>query len=373
MSETPQLTWVKPRSLEEYILEWGCKEYEELVALRIEGFEDELLKEAIRSRVSRTRQRADNSTAKDDEYWVRVMSTSLKYIDNKIHCIPHGNAAIRFLDLGCCPGGFSDYILRQNPEGRGVGMSLGQESGGHGLAIPLPQRARFEIHWADLTYLTICAPQGVRYRSPPGSSALSQVPFTPRGFRLVILDGHHRRPQESSSTHPWDIDRLLIAQLIIGLESLERGGRLLVKLSYMESATTARLVYMLDTLSKSIVLFKPGRLHGTRNSFYAVAMGVGGGGQEWKKKAWYLENLKKVWWHMTYDGPNNEGRWLKEEDLDFITKFETLHGPYLERLVKLGKGVWRAQGNALRRNYCDIRKAAAQNEPGSDNLESDPD
>ncbi|KAF8532295.1 hypothetical protein JB92DRAFT_3104091 [Gautieria morchelliformis] len=369
MSETPQLTWVKPRSLKKYILEWGCEEYEELVALRIEGFEDELLKKAFRSHVSRRRQGADDSTAEDDEYWVGVMSSSLEHIDKTIHCIPHGNAAIRFLDLGCCPGGFSDYILRQNPEARGIGMSLGQESGGHGLAIPFPQRARFEIHWADLTYLTICAPQGVRYRSPPGSSALSQVPFAPRGFQLVILDGQHRRPQESSSTHPWDIDRLLIAQLIIGLESLERGGTLLAKLSHLESATTARLVYMLDTLSKRIVVFKP-YVHGTRNSFYAVAIGVGRG-QEWEKRAWYLKNLKKVWWHMTYDGPNNEGRWLKEEDLDFITKFETLHGPYLERLVKLGKGAWRAQGNALRRTYCRIREAAAQNE--TDNPESDPD
>jgi FtsJ-like methyltransferase len=274
------------------------------------------------------------------------------------------------MHYSCCPGGFSDYVLRQNPEARGVGLSLGQENGGHGLAIPFPQRARFEIHWADLTYLAICAPQGGRYRLPPGSLALSKMPFTPRGFRLVILDGQHRRPQESSSTHPWDIDRLLIAQLIIGLESLERGGTLVAKLSHLESATTARLVYMLDTLSKRIVLFKP-YVHGTRNSFYAVAIGVGRG-QQCEKSARYLKNLKKVWWHMTYDGPSNEGRWLKEEDLDFITKFETLHGPYLKRLVKLGKGVWRAQGNALRRTYVLIREAAAQNETGSDNHESDP-
>lgn len=36
MSETPQLCWVKPRTLKKNILEWGCEEYEELVALRTE-------------------------------------------------------------------------------------------------------------------------------------------------------------------------------------------------------------------------------------------------------------------------------------------------------------------------------------------------
>lgn len=268
--------------------------------------------------------------------------------------------------LSCCPGGFSDYVLRRNPEAQGVGISLEQENGGHGLAIPFPQRARFEIHWIDLTYLAICSPQSRRL--PSGKVALFQMPFTPSGFQLVFLDGQHRRPQESDSTHPWDIDRLLIAQLIIGLQSLNRGGTLIVKLSHLESATTARLVYMLDKISKTIVAFKP-YVHATRGSFYAVATGVGRG-LEWEKRASYLKNLKKVWWNLTYDGPQNEGRWLREEDLNFISKFETLGGPYLERLIKLGRGAWRAQSNALRRAYCRIREAAAQQETESDNPEN---
>ena len=36
MSEIPQLNWIKPRTLKKNILEWGCEEYEELVALRTE-------------------------------------------------------------------------------------------------------------------------------------------------------------------------------------------------------------------------------------------------------------------------------------------------------------------------------------------------
>jgi hypothetical protein len=36
MDEPPQQTWVKPRSLKKYILDWGCEQYAELVALRIE-------------------------------------------------------------------------------------------------------------------------------------------------------------------------------------------------------------------------------------------------------------------------------------------------------------------------------------------------
>lgn len=82
-----------------------------------------------------------------------------------------------------------------------------------------------------------------------------------------------------------------------------------------------------------------------------------------------MKNLRKVWWNLTYDGSQSEGRWLKEEDLDFIVRFETLGGAYLERLIKLGRGAWRAQSNALRRAYCRIREAAAEHDTGSESPE----
>src|SRR6266481_6406133 len=116
----------------------------------------------------------------------------------------------------CCPGGFSKHVLTKNRNAQGVGVSLSVDNGGHSLALPSPQRARFEMHWADLTYYDICSPPTRPASEKPG---VVPVPFN-GGFQLVMLDGHHRRPQESELTHPWDIHRLIFSQLIIAFESL---------------------------------------------------------------------------------------------------------------------------------------------------------
>ncbi|KAG8902819.1 hypothetical protein FRB99_004086 [Tulasnella sp. 403] len=47
---------------------------------------------------------------------------------------------LRFLDLGCAPGGFSKWLLEINPAAHGVGVSLGEED--HGLAMNF-------VGWSD--------------------------------------------------------------------------------------------------------------------------------------------------------------------------------------------------------------------------------
>ena len=207
------------------------------------------------------------------------------------------------------------------------------------------------MYWRDLTYLDVCSPSN--RPAPAGAVTLSPMPFTTRGFQLIILDGVYR-VQESNSAQEWDVDRLLIAQLIIALEYINRGGTLIVKFNHLESVITAQLVYMLDKYSKSLVVFKPGT-SAKRGSFYAVVTGVGLG-WEWKRRDSFLENLREVWWKLTYgDDPRSGGRYLKEEDLNFIVNFETLKRSYLARLIQLGRVAWRIQSQALRKTYDLIR------------------
>ena len=226
--------------------------------------------------------------------------------------------------------------------------------GGHGLAIPYPQRERYKMYWRDLTYLDVCSPRN--RPAPARAVALSRKPFTTHKFQLVILDGVYREPavQALNLAGPWDMDRLLIAQLIIALEYINCGGTLIVKLNHLESVITAQLVYMLDNYSKRLVVFKP-YTYATRGSFYAVVTGVGLG-WEWKRRDSFLENLREVWWKLTYgDDPRSGGRYLKEEDLNFIVNFETLKRSYLARLIQLGRVAWRIQSQALRKTYDLIR------------------
>jgi hypothetical protein len=209
------------------------------------------------------------------------------------------------------------------------------------------------MHWGDLTFYDICSPSH-RF-APADKPALRQMPFIPGGFTLTMLDGHHRRPQESTSTHPWDIDRLIVAQFIVALEALDVGGTLLVTLGNVESPKTARFLYMLDKLSETITAFKHNGSHATRSTFYAVAKGVGLG-VKGNERAMYLEHLKNVWWELTFGGDKGDGRWLGENDLDFIIDLESLRATYLDRLIELGKGPWRVQRNALDRMFKKIRE-----------------
>ena len=169
------------------------------------------------------------------------------------------------------------------------------------------------------------------------------------------------------------MDRLLIAQLIIALEYINRGGTLIVKFNHLESVITAQLVYMLDNFSEKLVVFKPGT-SAKRGSFYAVVTGVGLGmglGWEWKRRESFLENLREVWWKLTYgDDPRSGGRYLKEEDLNFIVNFETLQGSYLATLIKLGRVAWRIQSQALRKTYKRVQAREAVTHH-SDSAEND--
>ncbi|KAJ6542272.1 hypothetical protein B0H10DRAFT_2244686 [Mycena sp. CBHHK59/15] len=82
----------------------------------------------------------------------------------------------RFLDLGCCPGGFASYILGKNPRASSVGISLPTESGGHSCLLEEENFLRFELHWADLTQL--------------GVGTVSSFPVARGPFDLVLIDGH---------------------------------------------------------------------------------------------------------------------------------------------------------------------------------------
>ncbi|KAJ6627994.1 hypothetical protein B0H10DRAFT_2210083 [Mycena sp. CBHHK59/15] len=89
----------------------------------------------------------------------------------------------RFLDLGCCPGGFASYILGKNPRASSVGISLPTESGGHSCLLEEENFLRFELHWADLTQYQL----GPTFIHDP---LLQSFPVARGPFDLVLIDGH---------------------------------------------------------------------------------------------------------------------------------------------------------------------------------------
>lgn len=179
-------------------------------------------------------------------------------------------------------------------------------------------------------------------------------PILSSTFDLIVLDGHflfdtYVTPKHEAPVHRWDTDRLLVSQIIIGLQSVMSGGTIIIKLRHPESYSTAAMLYMLDQISTSLELVKPLTMHGNRGTFYAIAKGVGIS-DNWEKKEEYLYQFRRLWYEITFGGPNGQGRFLLadgEKDLNFIASYDQLRTGYTERLAELSKDVWRIQAEAL--------------------------
>lgn len=219
-------------------------------------------------------------------------------------------------------------------------MSLEPSAGGHEFCLEDEFRPRLDLILGDLTYFQLGSHHldDSRFRAIPDK-------IRPQSFYLVILDGHHLSSRESCVS--WETHRLLISQLIIALSTIEMGGSLVVKLTRPENSTTARILYMLDQISGSLMLVKPLSIHQKRGTFYAVAKGIGYASQGNTKRDRYLSALKEVWMALTVGGKGNRGRCLEDEDLDFIVTKEEMKNTYTARLRELAETVWFVQDEAL--------------------------
>lgn len=227
---------------------------------------------------------------------------------------------------------------------QGLGISSEIENGGHRFLLEDRHRNRFKIHYGDLTcYRLGPLPTSV---ASDKNKILRSLPFdTIKRFDVVLLDGHQLRKLPSARTG--DCDRLLISQLIIGLQATQKGGTFIIKLAHAEQVITAKLLYMLDLLSASLATFKPRDMYATRGTFYAVAKGVGEG-RGATRIGDVVQSFKELWVELTIGGADGAGRVLNEEDLDFvITTEEMRQGKNLDRIIDLSRGVWEVQARAL--------------------------
>ncbi|KAJ7164670.1 hypothetical protein C8R43DRAFT_987869 [Mycena crocata] len=285
------------------------------------------------------RKQADAPDPALQKAWFNSMRNVLEEIDQELRCVPD-RFPFRFLDLGCCPGGFSSYILDKNPYASGVGISLAVENGGHACLLEEENLNRYELYWADIT----------RYQLGPvliDDPQLQNFPVAP-GFDLVLIDGHPLRyakglPNDSVYLHG---DRLLISQVVAGLMSAAFGGTIILKQSKPERLITSQLIFLLDVLCAEVRTWKPVCMHGTRSTFYIVAKGFGLGSQA-ARRAQILDGLMRLWLQLTYAGPNATGRKLVSTDLDFVVDNATLKTVYAPRLRQLSEHIWTTQSKCL--------------------------
>lgn len=284
------------------------------------------------------RKQSDTPEPHLQQAWFRSMKLVLDEIDTALRCVPI-HFQLSFLDVGCCPGGFSSYILSKNPNAYGVGLSLPVSSGGHSFLLEKDLQPRLELHLADITTYQLGPYQYPNLRYLPSSL----ISYT---FDLVLLDGHPLRTAEADGLAPLNnvSDRLLISQLIIGVQSVSPFGTILIKLSKPERPITARILYILDSISCELLTWKPVCMHATRPTFYAVAKGI----RHTQRYAMIVHALQELWVRLTFGGPNGTTlpRRMTHQDLDSIVSREEMVA-YKPRLVKLSQHLWDVQRQSL--------------------------
>jgi len=296
-------------------------------------------KASIRAHFQHQRAQSDAPSPELQQSWFRSMKNVLEEVDQALRFIPQG-CRFHFLDVGCCPGGFSSYILSKNSKATGVGLSLDVESGGHAYLLEEELQPRLELYLADITYYQLGA---MVFHDP----RLKYLPFNAHNspFDMVLLDGHPLRTSVGCTSYTGD--RLIISQLIICLQTISMSGTIVMKLSKPERVITAKILYMLDNLSLSLACWKPVCMHATRPTFYAVAKGVGYGKQGYRLPQ-LLHGLKLLWTSLTYGGAKGSGRPINATDLDFIVRDMDLQSTFGDRLQRLSEPIWLVQEQSYR-------------------------
>ncbi|KAI0699636.1 hypothetical protein C8T65DRAFT_613505 [Cerioporus squamosus] len=332
-------------------------ELQELVALRSKGWEDDNLDGYFKT----LRKIADSPTKQAEHTWFEKMRNIMAELDNAANFVhPNPSTKVRFLDVGCAPGGFSSYVLQSVPSARGIGISLPERMGGHALLLEQYLRRRYTHIQRDI----------LEYDLSPAVSPID-LSNRPRKrlrddfighFPLVILDGHalrtYQHPSIATLSADADVlkaahgayrDRLLITQIIIALESVSRGGTIVTRLSHIECFPASQLLFLLDSISDELVLHKPQTMHASRGTSYVIAKGVFRSEEQAGKRGLYLQALRALWSEMQQGGPfNGVGRMLVEGDLDFVADAEAILDEYVDRLVELGRQTWATQVAGLR-------------------------
>ncbi|KAF5843624.1 hypothetical protein DUNSADRAFT_10799 [Dunaliella salina] len=167
----------------------------------------------------------------------------------------------QFMDVCCCPGGFSEYFLLTVPHARGVGLSLPIELGGHILAentmnrktgasepsVLVKDKQRYTIYFQDIT--TVASSLTAADLWQPGVNALNGV----------------------DKTTPAGHQALLAAQLAIMAANLQDGGQMVLRMSMKWTHFTNGVLVLLRRIFRGNVQnFKPRSCHQKEISYYLV-------------------------------------------------------------------------------------------------------
>ncbi|KAK5993842.1 hypothetical protein PT974_07279 [Cladobotryum mycophilum] len=313
-------------------------EFKRLAELRQRGWENQ------EGDVYFQRQRASADTAsrKNAEFFYGLMQrigTEMGRATGALKITTKPSHHVNILDTCMAPGGFLAIVMKLNPGAKAVGFSLSPEEGGHEVLLPLKSKVKFTpadvtMFAADMGFTDIPA------EHPDAQKFVVQRQIhAEQKFDLVVCDGQVLRTHPRAAYREWETRRLATTQLTMGLDHVVAGGTMVMLLHKLEAWNTVDLLYTFSKFS-SVQTFKSKIGHATRSSFYMVATNIQ---PQTLQARQAVERWKKHWKVATF-GSNEECQsTFRETDV----AAEQMVAEFGRDLVRLGKGIWEIQADAL--------------------------
>ncbi|KAL4742503.1 hypothetical protein BDV11DRAFT_167140 [Aspergillus similis] len=337
------------KAIMHYLLnEAQVPEFQRLYELRKKGWETPA-GDAFFAKQRRTSDKAHAKTAVHFYRMMQEIATDMNRLTGIFSIRPStpdvGNRSA-ILDLCMAPGGFLATALKINPTAQAFTFTLPTSEGGHKVALQLGKYPNVTAHFLDITMLA--TDMGIPAAEfPPSHPDFAR--FLPshfdaeQRFDLALCDGQVLRTQTRAAyREKREATRLTLTQLILSLEHLRPGGKMIVLLHKIEAPNTVQLLYAFETFS-TVRVYKHEHYHAKRSSFYMLASDVKTDSKEARE---VVEKWKKVWRAATLDvdGDNEMFRQVLEEG---APRVEDILEGFGERLVSLGRDLWGIQASTL--------------------------
>lgn len=318
-------------------------------------------------------QNADNADDKMKEKFYQMNQQLGEELDDKTQAFyvrKKLGAAVKSLNLCMAPGGYTWYFLERNPTARSVGITLPTEDGGHPMYLPYGKDdERVEVEFMDITMLTAefgTPIEDVPSQHPEAGKFSAHRPFLGEVFDVVICDGQVLRVHQHQRSPSREIVRLLVSQLILGLQRIKPGGTFIILLHKVDVWDNMILLKTFETFSK-VHVYKSEKTHAGRSSFYLVAKNVQ---PDHPLATEAVKDWKMVWWRATFAGESGTGLDVDEPGDEEIKNALEEYGP---RLSQLGQPIWSIQFEAMNKAQFKQDRAASRGsraESGSSNVMS---
>ncbi len=255
------------------------------------------------------------------------------------------STTIRAINLCMAPGGYTSTLLKVNPSASINGITLTEESGGHAMLLPFGNEdSRVDVKFMDITMLASeygPSNANIPLAHPEAAKFVEDSPYQSLTFDIVVCDGQNLRTHKRAACRKdQEAFRLVLSQLIFGMNRIRAGGTLVILLHQLGSWNSVKLLRTFDSFS-NIQLFKPLGFHQDRSSFYLVAKDVQPGLSEAIKS---IEQWRSDWWQATFGGVEFTGKIVEDDSKSVNSVLES----FGQKFMELGREIWKIRLEAMK-------------------------